>query len=82
MTVVHMRLMVLGKTGAEQGVVAAPVWEADDAEAQLDVVHSPPLCCCRGLAGPTVSASIVGYANDSSSPDNSLRSSHSGTGST
>lgn len=24
-TVVHMRLMVQGKTGAEQGVVAAPV---------------------------------------------------------
>jgi len=73
---------VQGKTGAELGVVAAPVWEADDAGAQLGVVHSTPLRCCRGLEGPTVSASIVGYASDSSSPDNSLRSSHSGTGST
>lgn len=82
MTVVHKRLMVQGKTGAEQGVVVAPVWEADDAGAQLGVVCSTPLHCCRGLGGPTVSASIVGYASDSSSPDNSLRSSHSGTGST
>jgi len=82
MTVVHTRLMVQGKTGAELGVVAAPAWEADDAGAQLGVVHSTPLRCCRGLGGPTVSASIVGYASDSSSPDNSLRSSHSGTGST
>lgn len=78
-TVAHMRLMVQGKTDAAQGVVVAPVWEVGDAGAELGVVHSTPQCRCRGQGGPTVSASIAGYASGSSSPDSSLRSSHSGT---
>lgn len=77
-TVAHMRLMVQGKTGAAWGVVIAPVWEVGDAGAQLGAVHSTPLHRCRGQGGPTVSASIADYANDSSSPDSSPRSSHSG----
>lgn len=77
-TVAHMRLMVRGKTGAVWGVVVAPVWEAGDAEAQLGAAHSTPLHRCRGQGGPTVSASIADCASDSSSPDSSPRSSHSG----
>lgn len=78
-TVAHMRLMVQGKTGAVSGVVVAPVWEVGDAGARLGVVHSTPLHRCRGQGGPRVSASIADYASDSSSPDSSPRSSHSGT---
>lgn len=78
-TVARKRLMVQGKTGATWGLVVAPVWgEAGDAEAQLGAVHSTPLHRCWGQGGPTVSASIADYASDSSSPDSSPRSSHSG----
>lgn len=83
-TAAHMRLMVREKTDAAQGVVVAPVWEVGElggAGAQLGAAHPTPLRRCRGQGGPTVSASIAGYASDSSSPDSSQRSSHSGIGS-
>lgn len=76
-TVTYMGLLVQGKTDAA-GVVVTPVWEVGDAGAELGVVHSTPQCHCRGQGGPTVSASIAGYASGSSSPDSSLKSSHSG----
>lgn len=67
-TAARTKSTVLGKTGAMQGAVAAPVL-GEGAGIQSGAAHPTPLRRCRGQEGPTVSASIADYASGSDNPD-------------